>query len=779
MNVFSFGLKQLLFLGFFTLCWSTGPTFAEIIEVPGLDSAVEIIVDKWGVPHIYAESQHDVFFAQGFNAARDRLWQMDLWRRQGLGRLASVLGHRYVARDAANRLFLYRGDMEQEWFSYGPDAKSIATAFTKGINAYIKHLETTPRKLPPEFQLLNYQPERWAPEDVVRIRTHGLWRNATSEILRAQIICQHGLSAASLWKRLEPHREPTIPNGFDPCSIPEDVLDVYRLAKGPLSFRSYMEASTIENTELMASIGSNNWVVAPSRTRKGSAILANDPHRLHAVPSVRYAAHLIAPDINIVGAGEPTLPGISIGHNEDIAFGLTIFAMDQEDLYYYPLDPSNPYQYVHVGKPQPLRRIVESIEVRDAEPVSISLEFTRHGPVVKRESERLYALRAGWLEPGMAPYFGSIAYMKSNNWAEFNDALNRWGGPAENHVYADTRGNIGYQPAGLFPRRENFDGLLPVPGDGEYEWNGFFDINVLPSEFNPDRGFITTANAMTLPADYPIDKYRIGFEWSSPWRQRRIENVLQRQRKHTLRNSIALQHDYQSVFAEQMLKLLPRRLPNEIKTIFEGWDAEMDARSSTASFFSIWYSRHLVPSLIETLFGNVTPVKSLSSSSVLELMQNRAYDELVITSLENAYKECVRLMGRYPERWHWGDLHAIRFEHPLYPFAEGLLKDSMELMSYPRGGSGNTTNSNGFFSRNLRVRSGASWRFVVDTGDWDSARMTNTPGQSGNPESPYYDNLLEDWANDRTFPLLFSRKRIEENAAFTINLVPSNKSTTE
>ena len=227
--------------------------------------------------------------------------------------------------------------MEQEWFSYGPDAKSIATAFTKGINAYIKHLETTPRKLPPEFQLLNYQPERWAPEDVVRIRTHGLWRNATSEILRAQIICQHGLSAASLWKPLEPHREPTIPKGFDPCSIPEDVLDVYRLAKAPLSFRSYMEARTLENTELAASIGSNNWVIAPSRPRKGSAILANDPHRLHAVPSVRYAAHLIAPDINIIGAGEPTLPGISIGHNADIAFGLTIFAMDQEDVYYLSL----------------------------------------------------------------------------------------------------------------------------------------------------------------------------------------------------------------------------------------------------------------------------------------------------------------------------------------------------------------------------------------------------------------------------------------------------------
>ena len=213
------------------------------------------------------------------------------------------------------------------------------------------------------------------------------------------------------------------------------------------------------------------------------------------------------------------------------------------------------------------------------------------------------------------------------------DALTRWAGPAENHVYADTQGNIGYQPAGLFPRRENFDGLLPVPGDGQYEWNGFFAINVLPSEFNPDRGFIATANAMTLPPDYPIDKYRIGFEWSSPWRQRRIENVLQRQRKHTLRNSIALQHDYQSVFAEQMLKKIPRRLPNTIKEMFEGWDGGMDARSSSAAFFAIWYTRHLVPALIETLFGSVTPIKSLSSSAVLELMDNKAYDELVVTSL--------------------------------------------------------------------------------------------------------------------------------------------------
>ena len=774
MKVFSLRLKRLLSFGFITLCWPSDPTFAEVIELPGLNSEVEIIVDKWGVPHIYAESQHDVFFAQGFNAARDRLWQMDLWRRQGLGQLASILGSRYVARDAANRLFLYRGDMEQEWFRYGPDAKSIATAFTKGINAYLDYLETMPRKLPPEFQLLNYRPGRWSPEDIVRIRTHGLWRNATSEILRAQILCQHGLGAASLWKRLEPYREPIIPEGLDPCSIPEDVLDVYRLARAPLSFHSYMEVSAIDDSEQRASLGSNNWVVAPSRTRKGSAILANDPHRLHTVPSVRYAAHLIAPNINIVGAGEPTLPGISIGHNEDIAFGLTIFAMDQEDLFYYPIDPNNPSQYTHAGKLQTLQRIVESIEIRDAEPVAVSLEFTKHGPVVKREAERLYALRAAWLEPGMAPYFGSIAYMKSKNWDEFRHALSRWGGPAENHVYADVEGNIGYQPAGLFPRRQNSDGLLPVPGDGRYEWEGFFDINVLPSEFNPDRGFIATANAMTLPPEYPIDKYRIGFEWSSPWRQQRINNVLQRQRKHTLRDSSNLQHDYQSVFAEEILKKLPRRLPNKIKTVFERWDGEMDARSSSASFFSIWYTRHLVPALIETLFSGSTPIRSLSSSSVLELMDSPAYEGLVISSLESAYDECVRLMGRYPERWHWGDLHAIRFEHPLYPFAEGLLKDSMELMSYPRGGSGNTTNSNGFLSRNLRVRSGASWRFVVDTGDWDSARMTNTPGQSGNPDSPYYDNLLDDWANDRTFPLLFSRKLIEDNAAFTINLVPSD-----
>ena len=200
----------------------------------------------------------------------------------------------------------------------------------------------------------------------------------------------------------------------------------------------------------------------------------------------------------------------------------------------------------------------------------------------------------------------------------------------------------------------------------------------------------------------------------------------------------------------------------------------MAAGSAAAAFFAIWYNRHFIPALIETLFGSSTPIRSLSSLAVLELVVNPAYSALVVKSMENAYRECLRLMGPHVERWHWGDLHAIRFEHPLSALAEGLLKESIDFPSYPRGGSGNTTNSNGFLSRNLRVRSGASWRFAVDTGDWDKARMSNAPGQSGDPRSSYYDNLLKDWANDRTFPLLFSRNMIERNAAFLIRLIPAS-----
>ncbi|MEQ8206233.1 MAG: penicillin acylase family protein, partial [Woeseia sp.] len=296
----------------------------------GLEQPAEILIDRWGIPHIYAGTHYDAFFVQGWNAARDRLWQIDLWRLRGLGRLSSVLGPEYVAQDRASRLFLYRGDMYREWLSYGSDAKEIASAFTAGINAYIDLLSSRPDLLPPEFELLNYKPQKWQAEDVVRIRGHGLWRNAASEIKRARLACTGDLEASEYWRPLEPEWKTQVPEGLNPCDIPDDVLNDYELATAPVVFNDAKKAVQLSRDKSEdTSLGSNNWVVAPGRTSTGRPILADDPHRSHAVPSLRYIAHLVAPDLNVIGAGEPALPGISIGHNERIAFGLTIFPIDQ------------------------------------------------------------------------------------------------------------------------------------------------------------------------------------------------------------------------------------------------------------------------------------------------------------------------------------------------------------------------------------------------------------------------------------------------------------------
>ena len=409
-------------------------------QIDGLQYPAEIIVDKWGIPHIYAQDHYDAFFVQGFNAARDRLWQIDLWRKRGLGKLSETFGKRFATQDLAARLFLYRKDMYTEWLSYGNDAKKIAEAFTHGINAYIRLTEAKPELLPPEFELLNYRPSEWAPEDVVRIRSNGLWRNVVTEVWRARLACQGELALAAAWKTLEPDWVAQIPDGLDPCDIPDQVLNLYHLAKAPVVFGDLAATVTEEDPEIRSSLGSNNWVVAPSRTATGRPILADDPHRGHAVPSLRYIAHLHAPGLNVIGAGEPGLPGISIGHNEKIAFGLTIFPIDQEDLYVYTRRGDG---YRYRDRTEPFEVVTETLDIPGEEPVQLEMKFTRHGPVIAETKNHVFAVRAAWLEPGMSPYFGSIEYMRAENFREFVGALNRWGAPSENQVYADTEGNIG------------------------------------------------------------------------------------------------------------------------------------------------------------------------------------------------------------------------------------------------------------------------------------------------------------------------------------------------
>jgi penicillin amidase len=748
----------------------------KTFNVSGLEQEAEIVVDHWGVPHIYAGTHYDAFFVQGFNAARDRLWQIDMWRRKGLGQLAEVLGADYVAADKASRLFLYRGDMYAEWLAYGSDAKRIAQSFTAGINAFVTLTRQQPELLPPEFNLLDYTPAYWDASDVVRIRSNGLWRNVRTEVRRAAIACQFDLETAGLWKVLEPQWQTRIPDGLDPCDIPDDVLDLYNLATGPIT---YPNATTdvaqapdwLEDQRIRDSLGSNNWVVAPERTDTGRPILADDPHRGHAVPSLRYIAHLNAPGLDVIGAGEPALPGISIGHNGRIAFGLTIFPIDQEDLYVYDKHRGG-YRY-ETGT-EAIRTVTETIVVRDAADTEVTLNFTRHGPVIHETGKRLFALRAAWLEPGMAPYFGSIEYMRAQNWREFVAALNRWGAPSENQVYADTRGNIGYKPAGRFPKRNNFDGLMPVPGDGRYEWDGYFDMDVLPEEYNPARGFTGTANAMNLPANYPIADYKVGFEWSAPWRYRRLWEVLSDSEEHGLTDSYDLQRDYHSILAREVISRLPDTADqSSALAMLKNWNADLEIDSAAAALWAVWYYRYLGAALAAELApGAQQLIEPLDGLTVLAALNEPVNLAVALKSLEDAWQQTRSLLGPNPESWRWGDLHQIEFVHPLQAQATGELADLMQYPSYPRGGSANTTNNTGFSAKDFRVGAGASFRMVLDVGRWDDAEMTNAPGQSGDPRSPFYRNLLQGWAEDSSFPMLYSREAVQANRAFTIKLLP-------
>ncbi|WP_424251687.1 penicillin acylase family protein [Collimonas pratensis] len=780
---------------------AASPAASQVFHAAGLKKPAEILVDQWGVAHIYAANQDDVFFAQGFNAARDRLFQIDLWRRRGLGQLAQVFGPAYVQQDRATRLFLYRGDMQREWQSYGPHAQQVATAFVAGINAYVDYLKANPDKLPFEFKKLGYAPARWLAEDVVRIRSHGLTRNLESEVARANVACKADLKSDEIRIGLTPPWQTTLPEGLDPC-LPKDLLNVFKLAtqgvkisKDSLAAGSNSDAVVIaaaENPEEVTE-GSNNWVVAPAKSATGCAIMANDPHRAYSTPSLRYIAHLHAPGLDVIGAGEPALPGISIGHNGKVAFGLTIFNIDQEDLYVYELNPEHESQYKYQGKWEPFNIIKEQIEVKGAAPVEVELTFSRHGPVIFVEpgKNRAFAVRSGWLQPGMSPYFGSIEYMRATSFAQFKQALLHWGAPTENQVYADTKGNIGWVPGGLAPIRPNWDGLLPVPGDGRYEWAGFWSGDQLPSSYNPKQGWFASANQMNLPAGYPYRERKLGFEWTNNARFTRISEVLSSLHKVSLEDSMRLQNDDLSIPARRLVALLKPLSSSDAQTqaalkLLSGWDAVERADSAQAALFEVWLSRHLgrdfkaavlSPAAAEAIGAPDTAVLL----DTLEQPQTRfgqdavqKRNQVLLASLTAAYAEMEKLQGSDSAQWQWGKLHHNLMEHPLAAAVDDATRAKLNVGPMPTHGGAYSPNQSTYRSSDFLQTNGPSFRVVVDVGNWDNSRAVNSPGQSGDPDSPHYRDLADKWLKGEYFPLLYSRAAVEKAAVERISLQPEN-----
>ena len=762
------------------------------IRLPGLQQPAEIVMDRWGIPHIRAATTHDVYFAQGFTAARERLWQLDLWRKRGLGKLAADFGPGFLAQDRAARLFLYRGDMAAEWAAYGnPEAHAITTAFTAGINAWIARCEAQPALLPPEFTAMATTPERWSPEDAVRIRSHGLVRNVLSEVTRAQVMAKASLETDLARRSIEPPWEPIVPEGLDLAAIPAKVLDVFKLATARLDFTHGRMTATLDNAWQWTRVddlgdvyfqGSNNWAVAPSRSETGRAVLASDPHRAHALPSLRWLVHLTGPGLDAIGAGEPAMPGVSIGHNQDCAFSLTIFPMDQEDLYVYEINPENPLEYRYAEGWEAMTERTETIAVRGHDSQTVTLRCTRHGPVIFEDAEahRAYAIRSVWFEPGASAYLSSLGYMQATSLADYEKALHGWATPSVNHVYADTAGNIAWYAAGRAPIRPNWDGLLPVPGDGRYEWAGFHDFATLPRSINPERGFVATANEMNLPPDYDYKSTKLGFEWAEHSRTRRIHEVLDTQPAHTIADSMALQTDDVSIPARRLRPML-EGLTGEADTadalaLLAGWDGRLSRDSAAAAVFEVWWTKCLKPNLLDLVTSDpdirplLVPGDVETLLAMLETSDPRIPDRsaLLLATLGKAMVELRLRLGQEQANWSWGALHHGYFEHPL----ADILPEMKSVGRLPKGGSGSTPMAATYRASDFRVTSGASFRMVADVGNWDASMCINAPGQSGDPRSAHYDDLAPKWAAGEYVPLLYSKQAVDDAAELVIRLIP-------
>jgi penicillin amidase len=757
----------------------------EAGAIQGLKAPAQLIVDRWGIPHIYAASSRDAFFLQGWNAARDRLWQIDLWRKRGLGRLSASLGPAYVAQDRAARLFLYRGDMAGEWAAYDPGGKEAVEAFAAGVNAYVAEVRAGKRPLPVEFKLTDSQPEDWKPEEILQIRSHALVSNVTSEVARARAICAGGVAADTLRRKLEPAHKLTVPKGLDPCEVPENVLADYVLATEPVSFKPLAPKTLAQVMDERSAEGSNNWVISADRSATGRPILANDPHRPVGAPSLRYIAHLDAPGLSIIGAGEPALPGVSFGHNGTTAFGLTIFYIDQEDLYVYETK-GNAYRYK--GGWEPMTVVKQAIEVKGQAPREVELHYTRHGPVVLQDDAkgRAFAIRTIWNEPGLAGYFGSSRMWRAKGWDDFQTARNKWGAPPLNLVYADTKGDIGWSAAGRTPVRPGWDGLMPVPGDGRYEWKGFLEDGGLPVSRNPKAGFFGTANAMNIPAEpeYPREVRKLGFEWADPTRAVRVQEVLASLPKSTLADSMALQGDSVSPQARRGVALVqtlqsPDRDVGRALALLKPWDGNETTDSAAAAIYETWAVKHLGRHVVAASGLSPAAQKLIGAGSpdpILTWLEGRpakVRDPILLSSLADAVAELKGRLGADMATWTWGRLHQAKFVPAIASLADPQLAAQMTVGPLQVPGSASTPRATSWRSEDFLQTAGASVRVVLDVGAWDNSMAINTPGQSADPASPHYRDLFPLWAAGSYVPLRFSRAAVEADAETMMTLTPA------
>ena len=713
-------------------------------EIPGLRDSVRVIRDRWGVPHIYARNIDDLFLAQGFVQAQDRLWQMDMYRRTWSGELAEILGPSYVAHDRLARLLKYRGPWdEREWTSYHPEGKRIFDAFARGVNAFI---DQAGANLPVEFKLTGLTPGRWTAEaSLLRTQTAMPVADARAELALARSVAENGVTEANRRANPSPWRDLIVPDGLDPSSIPVEAnraLGVMESAapRPPLLERYTTLPGALPDENRGAqenSPGSNNWVISGRLTASGRVIVANDPHRNVANPSIRYIVHLVAPGWDVIGATEPPLPGVAIGHNGRIGWGLTIVGTDQSDVYVEEVNPNDATQVRYRGAWETMRVVIDTIRVKNSTPHIVEHRFTRHGPVFYQDHarHRAYTIRSTMHLPGSAGYVSALRYHALENCQQFLDAQRYYLAPTENMICGDASGNIAWQASAASPRRPNWHGRLPVPGTGEYEWDGL--RNDLPREFNPGRGWIATANHDIHPANYdpPL------FFKNGPARGRydRLVEVLGAKSAFTMADMTALQHD-------ALNRAALRDLP-----LFRGWKASTPDAEVVRQLLASWDGVQTRESAGAAAYRYVS--QAITAEARRDGISADARNRLLERALIDGGRALRDSLGTDPSNWRWGRIHRSELPHTLVR--------AYDIPAIERSGGTPTV-----------AATGATYRQVIDFSSLDASLATNVPGQSGQPGSPFYANLAESFARGEYFPMSFSRAAVDRNAAHTLVLVP-------
>jgi penicillin amidase len=777
------------------------PETEGVVQLGNLEAPVEIYRDSYGIPHIYASTEHDLYLAQGYIHAQDRFWQMEFWRRIGSGRLSEVLGESSLDFDRTIRTIGWHRTAAQEVERLSSEELALLEAYAMGVNTY---LERNKGRLGLEFTILGltgvkYDPEPWTPLNTLtwaKVMAWDLGGNMNAELTRSHIASRLGTTALNSLVIGYPEDYPVIiPHPLTGATI-ESIPDVV------LNFNVFGEGE---------GVGSNSWVIAGDRTNTGMPLLANDPHLGIQMPSIWYEIGLhcepLGPEcpVNVVGSSFAGAPGIIIGHNDHIAWGMTNLGPDVQDLFIERLNPENPNQYEYKGNWVDMEIVREEIGIAgEDDPVVVEVRITRHGPIINdiaggTEDEWIFGwqpLALSWtaLEPGTL--MQSIQILnRAQNWDEFREALSYFDAPSQNVVYADVEGNIGYQAPGRIPIRASGNGSVPVPGwTGEYEWVDFIPYDELPRAFNPEEGYIATANNAVVSSDFP---FFLAMDWAPGFRARRIVNLIEADDSISIDDIKAIQGDSRPEFAQDVMPYLLSLEPTDARLrdaveLLRNWDGVADRDSSAAALFEALRIKMVDNIFLDEMgeqlqkrargslivaMGNMLPDEGSIWFDDKTTLEVESRDAILLRALEDAVEELTDTLGRNMSGWRWGDLHRAKFENQsLGVSGIGPVEAIFNRGPVPVDGSLATVNNTGYSTSNpYAVSTVPSYRQIIDLAEFTRSLSMHTTGQSGHPFSRHYDDMIDPWRNIEYHRMLWLRPDIVAVAEAHLTLTPGGE----